>query len=45
MLVSTVAHADGRVIEAADESWLRWPAAQLDYAFRKEFDYKRARPL
>lgn len=39
LLVSTVRHADSRPIQAADEKWLRWPAAQLEYAFRRAIDY------
>lgn len=45
VLVSTVRHADGRPIERADEPWLRWPHAQLDYAFRLRWGFKRVYSL
>ncbi len=44
LLVSTVRHADGRVVQPAEEPWLRWPAAQLEYAFRDAIGYGIAEP-
>ena len=44
MTVATVRHADGRAIAAGEEKWLRWPAAQLDYAFRRAIDYSLLYP-
>ncbi|GIM76207.1 hypothetical protein Aau02nite_69760 [Amorphoplanes auranticolor] len=44
MTVATVRHADGRAIAPGEEKWLRWPAAQLDYAFRRAIDYSLLYP-
>ena len=44
LLVATVRHADGRAIEPADRPWLRWPAAQLDHAFRDAIGFGDSQP-
>ena len=41
VMVATIEHADGRIIAAPDERWLRWPAAQLDHALAKKVSAKR----
>ncbi|GAA1652423.1 hypothetical protein [Actinoplanes couchii] len=45
LMISTVRHADGRVIAAADEKWLRWPAAQLHQEVKERHHYKRVPSL
>ncbi len=39
LLLSTVRHGDGRAIAADEEKWLRWPAKQLEWAFRDAIGY------
>ncbi|GAA2496152.1 hypothetical protein Ahu01nite_030870 [Winogradskya humida] len=39
LVISTVRHADGRAIADDERKWLRWPAAELDYAFRRSVRY------
>ncbi|GAA2579217.1 hypothetical protein GCM10010435_65190 [Winogradskya consettensis] len=39
LVISTVRHADGRVIADDERKWLRWPATELDYAFRRSVKY------
>ena len=42
LTVAAVRHADGRAIVEADQRWLRWPAAQLRYAFAQATGYSIA---
>ncbi|WP_153040047.1 hypothetical protein [Actinoplanes sp. TFC3] len=39
LLVSTMRHSDNRAITPGEQKWLRWPAAQLEYAFRQAIGY------
>ncbi|MFI5936014.1 hypothetical protein [Actinoplanes sp. NPDC051494] len=44
LLVSSIRHEDNQPITAADERWLRWPATQLEYAFRRVIDDDKLYP-
>jgi len=42
LTVAVVGHPDGRAITVDEQRWLRWPAAQLRYAFARAIDHSLA---
>jgi hypothetical protein len=42
LTVAVVSHAGGQAITEEEQSWLRWPAAQLRYSFAQAIGYRLA---